>query len=104
VYPSLPLCLIRMKDELLNLYGCANRLKNISAGWLKEKALSGEIPCIRVGKRQMYFDLAAVKKAIKELASCGGSKQAKKPEAPLPKQHIASKKIYNATDEVLKTL
>ena len=57
-----------MKDELLNFYSCVNQL-GIPAGWLKEKALSGEIPCIRVGKRRMYFDLIAVKKAIKKMAA-----------------------------------
>ncbi len=56
-----------MKTKLLNLYGCAKRL-NIPAAWLKRKALDGDIPYLQIGKRQMRFELNAVKKALVKLA------------------------------------
>jgi len=54
--------------KVLNLYECANRLQ-LPAKWLKDNALSGKIPYLRIGKRDMRFNLGAVKKAVADLAA-----------------------------------
>lgn len=58
----------KKNNKLFNLYGCANRL-DIPPAWLKKMALSGEIPYLRIGKRQMRFELNAVKEAVARLAT-----------------------------------
>ena len=56
------------KRELLGLVGCASRL-GIPPKWLKTKALSGEVPCLRIGNRKLLFDLSCVKAALLRMAA-----------------------------------
>lgn len=53
---------------MLNLYQCAEQLQ-VPVKWLKEAGLSGKIPCLRIGKRDMRFDLEAVNNALARLAA-----------------------------------
>jgi len=62
------------KKKLVNLYEAANRLR-VPPGWLRDAALAGKIPCLRVGKRKLRFELYATKEAIAELAAKGVAKQ-----------------------------
>ena len=49
-----------------NLYKCAREL-DVPVRWLKRAAIEGKVPCLRIGKRQIIFNVEAVKKAIYEL-------------------------------------
>lgn len=61
-----------MNDKkLYNLYGCSRKLR-IPAKWLKEKTKSGDIPCLRIGKRGYFYNIEAVKAALAKLAAKGG--------------------------------
>jgi hypothetical protein len=51
----------------LGLHGLARRV-GLPAGWLREQALAGRLPCLRVGRR-LLFDLAAVQRALAALAA-----------------------------------
>lgn len=54
--------------NVLNLYECANLLQ-LPAKWLKHKALSGKIPCLKIGKRDIRFNPKAVQKAVEKMAA-----------------------------------
>jgi len=54
--------------DLVGLLGCASRL-GVPAKWLKAKALAGEIPCLRIGKRKLFFNVASVQTALLRMAS-----------------------------------
>lgn len=60
-----------MTRKLMNLYETANRLQ-IPAGWLRDAALAGKVPCLRIGKRKLRFEFQATKKAIADLAASKG--------------------------------
>ena len=64
------------KRKLLNLYEAAERLQ-VPVGWLKEMALNDQLPCLRVGKRKLRFELNAVKAAISKMAARGDKKAPK---------------------------
>ena len=55
-----------MAEKLFNLYEAANRL-DVPAGWLRDLALAGQIPCIRIGKRKLRFELTSTRAAIRGL-------------------------------------
>jgi hypothetical protein len=48
--------------ELVNLQKLAVHIR-LPRGWLREEAIAGRIPCLRVGRR-MLFNLAAVEQAL----------------------------------------
>lgn len=52
---------------LVNLVGLATRL-SLPREWLREQALAGLIPCLRVGN-QLRFNVAAVREALGPLAA-----------------------------------
>jgi hypothetical protein len=54
-------------NEPLSLHQLARQLR-LDRAWLKREALSGRIPCLRVG-RKLLFELAAVKGALAERAA-----------------------------------
>ena len=57
-----------MKNENLhNLYGLSREL-NLPVKWLKAKAVKGQIPCLRIGRR-FRFNIEAVKAALLEMAT-----------------------------------
>jgi hypothetical protein len=58
-----------MKNELYNLSATANKI-GVPIKWLKEKAVSNEIPCLKIKKR-FLFNIDAVKKALLDLAAKG---------------------------------
>lgn len=60
-----------MKNKLLNLYEAADRLQ-VPVKWLKEMANTGKIPCLRIGKRKIRFEINATRDAIASLATKGG--------------------------------
>ena len=61
-----------MKNENLhNLYGLSRKL-NLPVKWLKEKAIKGQIPCLRIGRR-FRFNIEAVEAALLEKAAKGGN-------------------------------
>jgi hypothetical protein len=55
------------RQILTNLIETSTRL-GIPAKWLKDAAVSGVVPCLFVGKRQMLFDPSAVEEAMVSLA------------------------------------
>ena len=57
-----------LTHELIGLLGCAARL-GVPAKWLREKALAGELPCLRIGKRKLLFDAASVEAALLRIAA-----------------------------------
>ena len=62
--------MIAERKILTNLLETSTRL-GIPAKWLKEAAVSGVVPCLFVGKRQMLFDTRAVEEAMALLAQQG---------------------------------
>lgn len=54
--------------KLANLYETANQLQ-LPPAWLKQMALSDKIPCLKIGKRQLRFDLEATEQALTRLAA-----------------------------------
>lgn len=54
-------------EELLNLYGLSREL-NLPVKWLKAKAVAGQIPCLRIGRR-FRFNIEAVKAVLSEMAA-----------------------------------
>jgi len=59
-----------MKNEnLQNLFGLSKEL-NLPVKWLKAKAVKGQIPCLRIGRR-FRFNVDAVKAALSEMAAKG---------------------------------
>lgn len=59
-----------MKNEnLQNLYGLSREL-NLPVKWLKTKAVKGQIPCLRIGRR-FRFNVDAVKAVLLEMATKG---------------------------------
>ena len=56
------------KKKPLNLYETSNRL-DVPPGWLRQMALAGKIPCLRIGRRKLRFDLDATRQAIARLAT-----------------------------------
>lgn len=66
-----------MKDELLNLPTCASRL-GVPVKWLKDAAKAGLVPCLRVDKRKLRFEVNAVKAAMAKMAAQGSQKNRKR--------------------------
>ncbi len=60
------------RKKLKNLYETAERL-NVPARWLKDAAVAGKVPCLRMGSRKMLFDPGAVEEAMTRLARGGSS-------------------------------
>ena len=59
-----------MKNIYLhNLYSLSKEL-NLPIQWLKTKAIEGQIPCLRIG-RKFRFNIEAVKAALVELVAKG---------------------------------
>jgi len=54
-------------SDLLTLNRLARTLR-LSRAWLKEEALTGRLPCLRVG-RKLLFELATVKRELAERAA-----------------------------------
>jgi hypothetical protein len=54
-------------DNLHNLYGLSREL-NLPVKWLKAKAVKGQIPCLKIGRR-FRFNIEAVKAALLEMAA-----------------------------------
>lgn len=52
---------------LLPLNRLAGQLR-LPAGWLRTQAISGRIPCLRVGRR-LLFNPEAVRRALADLAA-----------------------------------
>jgi hypothetical protein len=61
--------------KLVGLYEAARRL-DVPVWWLKQQALANKIPCLRIGKRKLEFDVTTVKSAMFDLA--------KQPDADKP--------------------
>ncbi len=63
-----------MKNENLhNLYGLSREL-NLPVKWLKAKAVKGQIPCLRIGRR-FRFNIEAVEAALLEMAVKGDANE-----------------------------
>lgn len=62
---------VARKPKLLNLYETAERLE-VPVGWLKDMALSNQLPCLRVGKRKLRFEVNAVTAAMAKMAARSG--------------------------------
>lgn len=60
--------MIAKREILTNLLETSEML-GISAKWLKDAAIGGEVPCLFIGKRQMLFYPKAVEEAMVILAS-----------------------------------
>ncbi len=56
-------------SDLLTLNRLARTLR-LSRAWLKEEALAGRLPCLRVG-RKLLFELATIKRELAERAATG---------------------------------
>lgn len=56
------------KDELHNISGTASAV-GVPVKWLRAKALAGKIPCLKISKSQLLFNVDAVKKALLDLAA-----------------------------------
>ena len=56
-----------MTTENANLYTCAKEL-DVPVAWLKTAAIKGEVPCLRIGKRRLIFNVEAVRAALAERA------------------------------------
>lgn len=54
-------------SELLTLNRLARTLR-MSRAWLKEEALAGRLPCLRVG-RKLFFEVAAVRRELAQQAA-----------------------------------
>ncbi len=55
--------MVAERKILTNLLETSARL-DIPAKWLKDAAVSGAVPCLFIGKRQMLFDPQAVEEAM----------------------------------------
>jgi hypothetical protein len=58
-----------MKNELLNLSATANKI-GVPIKWLRDKAISNEIPCLKI-KSRFLFNIEAVRQALFDLAAKG---------------------------------
>ena len=56
----------RMSTSVVTLSGLAARLR-LPRRWLRQQAIAGRIPCLRVGRR-FLFSPAAVEEALARLA------------------------------------
>lgn len=56
------------RERLLTLHDLAEIL-HLPAVWLKDEALAGRIPALRVGRR-LRFNAGAVEQALAERAAC----------------------------------
>jgi hypothetical protein len=45
------------------------RVLKLPRQWLRQQALDGRLPCLRVGRRKLRFDLEAVRRRLTELAA-----------------------------------
>ena len=68
-----------LSNNLVNLYGLAREL-HLPVEWLKAKAVKGQIPCLRIGRR-FRFNVEAVKAVLLEMAAEQGG-QAMTAETP----------------------
>lgn len=59
---------VEPKRILLNRYECAEQLQ-VTPKWLKAVAIKGDVPCLRIGKQIMRFELQAVIEAVALLAA-----------------------------------
>ncbi len=59
-----------MQNDLKNLIGCAREF-GVPVKWLREKALVGKIPCLKISKSRLLFNIEAVKQALLDLAAEG---------------------------------
>jgi hypothetical protein len=59
-----------MEKKLHNLLACA-RIVGVPATWLKEQAKAGNVPCLRIGKRKLFFNINAVRSALENMAANG---------------------------------
>ena len=60
--------------KLLNLYECAGQLQ-VPVKWLKQAAISGKIPCLLFGKRDLRFNPEAVSNTLAQLAAAENKKR-----------------------------
>lgn len=58
-----------MNDKLLNLFGLARELR-LPVNWLKGEALTGRIPCLKIGRR-LRFNKKAVEDSLAKRAAKG---------------------------------
>jgi hypothetical protein len=58
------------EHKLTNLYQTATQLR-VPPSWLRDEALAGRVPCLRIGKR-LRFNVEAVEKALAERAAVEG--------------------------------
>jgi len=63
-----------MNKKILSLFGLAREL-HLPVGWLKDEALSGRIPCLKIGRR-LRFNREAVEDSLAERACI------RKPQTP----------------------
>jgi len=68
-YPLVKLCAMKNEKKLLNLFGLAKEL-HLPVDWVKNEALAGRIPCLKVGRR-FRFNREAVESSLAERAKKG---------------------------------
>lgn len=59
------------EKRLCNLLALSRQL-GLPVSWLKAEARAGNIPCLRVGKRKLRFDVKAVERTLTRRAGKGG--------------------------------
>jgi len=57
-----------IRNELQNLSRTASEV-GVPVKWLREKALAGKIPCLRISDSRLLFNIEAVEKALLDLAA-----------------------------------
>jgi len=63
---------MKTNHELQNVSATASRV-GVPVKWLREKALVGKIPCLKISKSRLLFNIEAVKQALLDLAAEGNS-------------------------------
>ena len=58
----------RKKKAIVNLGEAAEEL-DVPIAWLKQMAEDGKVPCLKIGKRNARFNIAAVEQALSRLAA-----------------------------------
>ena len=56
-----------MKVKTANLYECAEEL-DLPVKWLKQAAIEGKVPCLKINSRNLRFNVEAVSKSLAALA------------------------------------
>jgi hypothetical protein len=54
-------------SDLLSLHQLAGRIR-LPREWLRDEALAGRLPCLRVG-RKLFFNLSTIEKILAERAA-----------------------------------